>query len=132
MKKIISILIITLIMSMFVGTVSIYAADDGLEGIITGMKNASTIDTSSSNSGIKNTINNVIGLLQLAGTGISVIVVTMLGIKYLLASPSEKADTKKMIMPILIGCILLFGAVNLVAVVADFSAVLDTSGGTGS
>lgn len=128
MKKIISILIITLIMSLFVGTVSIYAADEGLEGIITGMKNASTIGDSA-NTNITRTINNVIGLIQLAGTGISVIVVTMLGIKYLLASPSEKADTKKMIMPILMGCILLFGAVNLVAVIADFSAVLGPATG---
>ena len=115
-------------MSLFVGTVSIYAADEGLEGIITGMKNASTIGDSA-NTNITRTINNVIGLIQLAGTGISVIVVTMLGIKYLLASPSEKADTKKMIMPILIGCILLFGAVNLVAVIADFSAVLGPDAG---
>ena len=97
-------------------------------GIIEGMKNASTLTSDNANSGIAKTINDVIGLLQLAGTGISVIVTTMLGIKYLIASPSEKADTKKMIMPILTGCILLFGAVNLVAIIADFSVVLDTSG----
>ena len=43
-----------------------------------------------------------------------------------LASPSEKADVKKQILPILIGCLLLFGAVNLVAIISDFSAVLKT------
>ena len=45
----------------------------------------------------------------------------MLGIKYMQASPSDKADTKKQILPILIGCLLVFGAVNLVAAVADFA-----------
>ena len=98
----------------------------GINQIINGMSQASTINPADINTGIGSTINNVIGLLQLAGTGIAVIVVTMLGIKYLLASPSEKADTKKAIMPILIGCILLFGAVNLVAVVADFALVLES------
>ncbi len=130
MKKIISILTLILIISLFFGTFDVYAAskNDGLNGIIEGMKNASTLTSDNANSGIAKTINDVIGLLQLAGTGISVIVTTMLGIKYLIASPSEKADTKKMIMPILTGCILLFGAVNLVAIIADFSVVLDTSG----
>lgn len=130
MKKIILILTFILVISLFIGTTNLYAADGGMNAVIDGMKNASTISEADAGTGIATTINNVIGLLQLAGTGISVIVVTMLGIKYLVASPSEKADTKKMIMPILIGCILLFGAVNLVALVADFSVVLNTEGGT--
>lgn len=124
-KKISLILTFVMIISLFIGTTNLYAADGGLNTVIDGMKNASTISTADAGSNVAKAINDVIGLLQITGTGISVIVVTMLGIKYLIASPSEKADTKKMIMPILIGCILLFGAVNLVAIVADFSAVLD-------
>ena len=130
MKKIISILILIIIASFICGTLNVYAEDAGIEGIISGMSNASKISETDADTGIGKTINDVIGLLQLAGTGIAVIVTTMLGIKYLIASPSEKADTKKQIMPILIGCILLFGAVNLVALIADFSVVLDT--GTGA
>ena len=37
----------------------------------------------------------------------------------------EKADTKKMIMPVIIGCILVFGGVNLMVAVAELSTVLD-------
>ena len=125
MKKIISILTIILMLSLVIGLNNAYATG-GINQIISGMSQASTINPADINTGTGNTINNVIGLLQLAGTGIAVIIVTMLGIKYILASPSEKADTKKAIMPILIGCILLFGAVNLVAVVADFALVLDS------
>ena len=132
MKKIISILILIIIASFICGTLNVYAEDAGIEGIISGMSNASKISETDADTGIGKTINDVIGLLQLAGTGIAVIVTTMLGIKYLIASPSEKADTKKQIMPILIGCILLFGAVNLVALIADFSVVLDTGTGAGS
>lgn len=125
MKKISLILTFVMIISLFIGATNLYAADGGLNTVITGMQNASTINAGDAGSNVAKAINDVIGLLQITGTGISVIVVTMLGIKYLIASPSEKADTKKMIMPILIGCILLFGAVNLVAIVADFSAVLN-------
>lgn len=125
MKKISLILTFVMIISLFIGATNLYATTGGLNTVITGMQNASTINAEDASSNVAKAINDVIGLLQITGTGISVIVVTMLGIKYLIASPSEKADTKKMIMPILIGCILLFGAVNLVAIVADFSAVLD-------
>lgn len=66
-------------------------------------------------------LNTMIGLLQVAGTGIAIITVSVLGIKYLLASPSEKADTKKAILPIVIGCVLLFGAVNIISAVYDYA-----------
>ena len=128
MKKIILLLNIILIISLFVGISKVYAEETGDGGVTTiiGLMKDTAGQMDIGNGGIKDSINNVIGLIQVAGTGISVIVVTMLGIKYLLASPSEKADVKKQITPILIGCVLLFGAVNLVAIIADFSGVLNT------
>ena len=123
MKKTVFIFVCILIMILFVGLVSAYASD--VEGIIGSMNGTSKIATDGNR--IRTTLNNVIGLIQIAGTGISVVMVTMLGIKYILASPSEKADVKKQIAPMLIGCVLVFGAVNLVAIVADFSLVLKTS-----
>lgn len=120
-KKIVSSLILLLLISFFVGIVNVYASD--VEEIISSMSEASTPD--GSDSGIGDSIRDVIGLLQIAGTGIALVVVTMLGIKYMIASPSEKADTKKQIMPILIGCILLFGAVTIVSAITEFSAVIE-------
>lgn len=124
MKKIVLTLILLLALSLSIGIIQVYA-DNNINTIISSMNGTSSITSDDAGSHVAQTINDVIGLIQLAGTGISVVVVTMLGIKYMLASPSEKADTKKMIMPILIGCVLLFGAVNLVAAIADFSIVLD-------
>lgn len=120
MKKIISsILIISVILILFNFNAT-YATDitDGTS-VISAMEGSS--DMSSSENSIGDIINTVIGLLQVAGTGIAVVVVSFLGIKYLLASPSEKADTKKSILPIVIGCVLLFGAVNLMAAISDFA-----------
>lgn len=124
MKKTSLLLGLILIISMFVFSTRVYATD--VTQIIDSMNGTSDM-TQVDGDRISGTLNNVIGLIQVAGTGISVVVVTMLGIKYLLASPSEKADVKKQIAPILIGCVLLFGAVNLVAIIADFSLVLGNS-----
>ncbi len=66
--------------------------------------------------GIKKALNTIIGALQLAGSGIGLIMVTWAGFKYMLASNEAKADVKKQILPIVIGAVLLFGAVTLVGI----------------
>ena len=121
MRKIISVLcLFTMLFSVLVNFS--YAADPrDMSGLISDM---STANDMSEQGRIGKVINNVIGLLQMAGSGIALIVITILGIKYILASPSEKADVKKSIMPVIIGCILLFGAVNLMAAVANFAEVV--------
>lgn len=121
MKKISLLFILIFILSLIACFTNVYATDVGT--VVNDMAGASDW-TSVDGDKIAGTINNVIGLIQVAGTGIALVVTTLLGIKYILASPSEKADVKKQIMPILIGCVLLFGAVNLVAIVSDFSEVL--------
>ena len=98
--------------------------EDPIPTLADNMKNVGKVSYKSSWS-ISKIINTVIKILQYAGTGISVIVVTITGIKYMLASPNEKSDIKKMAMPLIIGCVLLFGAVNLVKLIADFGISLN-------
>jgi len=120
-KKICIILIILIVFSTIICINRVYAGDS----IVTDLKAMSKVttpDNTSTGKGIPVAINKVIGLLQLTGSGIAIIVVTLLGTKYILASPSDKADVKKSIMPIIIGCFLLFGGVNIAAMIADFSA----------
>ena len=120
MKKVISFVVIFTMMLSFVTYVQ--ADDPGISTLISTMSGVSTMASTTSKVGT--VINNVIGLIQMVGSGIALIVITILGIKYLLASPGEKADVKKQIFPILIGCVLLFGAVNLMEAVAEFAKVL--------
>ena len=114
-KKIVISLILFSIISLFVGTV--YGA--GVDEVISAMGETSQINSGDSDSGIANSIKDVIGMLQVAGTGIALVVITMLGIKYMLAAPSEKADVKKQIAPMVIGAVILFASVNLVGIIAD-------------
>ena len=71
--------------------------------------------------GVGKILNTGIGLIQVAGTGISLIVVALLGIKYMIATVDEKASIKKQAIPILIGCVLLFGAVNIAKIIEDLA-----------
>ena len=86
------------------------------------MQGVTKIDTSGGqDTGVNAILNDVIGYLQLGGTAIAVITVTILGAKYMISSVEEKATIKNKAMPIVIGCILLFAGVNLVAIVANFT-----------
>lgn len=120
-KKIIISIVIILLVNLVICFNNIALGVSSIEDLIEDptMQNVSTPDDSES--GIVSGINGVIGLLQFVGSGISIIVVTILGMKYILASPADKADVKKSIMPIIIGCVLLFGAVNLVSAIMSFS-----------
>ena len=51
----------------------------------------------------------IIGGITVVGIVVSVVVVMILGIKYMVGSVEQKAEYKKTMMPILIGMILLFG-----------------------
>ena len=122
MKKMILILFLIFTVLVVFNINGVYADDiTDPTTVINSMSGAQASNMASADNNIGKIINTVIGLLQVAGTGISIIVVTVLGIKYLLASPSEKADTKKAILPIVIGCVLLFGAVNLMAAISDMA-----------
>ena len=96
---------------------------------MSGMKDG-TISDASATGKLKPVINAVIGLIQITGTGLSLIMVTILGIKYILSAPSDKADVKKQITPMVVGCVILFASVNLVQIIADFATkTLSTAAG---
>ena len=84
--------------------------------------NPSMINPSSSNSGELNNIGGkVVGTIQAIGIVISVVVIIVLGIKYMLGSVEEKAQYKKSMLPYLIGAILTFSAVTIANVVYNFA-----------
>lgn len=52
--------------------------------------------------------NNIVGVLTTIGMFVSVIMLIVLGIKYMLGSTEEKAEYKKSLMPYVIGAAIVF------------------------
>lgn len=65
--------------------------------------------------------NELIGILQLVGSFLSIIVLVILGIKYMLGSVEDRAEYKKTMWPYLVGAILVFATTNLLAIVEAIS-----------
>ena len=57
---------------------------------------------------IKNFGNQIIGILQTVGVVLSVVILVILGIKYMMGSAEEKADYKKTMIPYVVGAICIF------------------------
>lgn len=63
----------------------------------------------------------ILGILQAIGSVVSVVMLIMIGIKYMLGSVEEKAEYKETLKPYIIGCVLLFIIPNLVQIIFKFS-----------
>ena len=52
---------------------------------------------------------NIIGAITVVGIVISVVVMIILGIKYMIGSVDQRAEYRKTMVPIIIGMLILFG-----------------------
>lgn len=121
LKKYTKILLILLLSVFLVSIVANESFSVGSSDAIDAMDKMANTDLNDDTGKLGGIINAVIGLIQVAGTGISMIMVTVLGIRYLMAAPNDKADVKKQIAPLVIGAVILFAAVNLVDIIANMA-----------
>lgn len=54
--------------------------------------------------------NNMLGIVSTAASVLAVIILIVLGIKYMMGSAEEKAEYKKTLLPYAIGAVFVFGA----------------------
>ena len=85
-------------------------------GINTSLYNPSGGEVPGELTGIGNAI---IGIFQVIGTIFAVAMLLWLGIRLMVASPSERADIKSRAVPYVVGAVMLFSIVNLLKIVYD-------------
>lgn len=82
-------------------------------------------DGAKDSSGTAKSVNSIVGsvltVCQVAGSGIAVIMLIVLAIKYLTAAPSDKADIKKSAMIYIVGAVILFSASGILGIIRRFA-----------
>lgn len=63
---------------------------------------------------------DIVGILQAVGVVLSIVILIVIGIKYMMGSAEEKADYKKSLMPYIIGACLIFAASAFARAIFDF------------
>ncbi|MCL2355167.1 MAG: TrbC/VirB2 family protein [Oscillospiraceae bacterium] len=113
-KKILKIVIIFLLLIsiVFINIPNVFASipTEGIEIISPEMTD------------VENVGNRILGIVQVAGAFISVIILIVLGIKYMLGSVEEKAEMKKSLLIYILGVFLLFGTVTIASLIYNVAS----------
>lgn len=64
---------------------------------------------------------SVLGIVQVVAISLAVIMLIVLGVKYVSAAPAEKADIKQSAMIYVVGAILMFGASGIIQIIKTFA-----------
>ena len=113
--KIVSIILVIMIALMAVSNVVLAAPD--LSADIKDMANGSGNQPKE----VLNLGKTIVSIMQTVGIVAAVVVLLVLGIKYMMGSAEEKAEYKKTMIPYLVGAILIFASTTIVNVVYNIA-----------
>lgn len=105
MKKSIKIVsILMMVMAMIMVATPVFATDP-----LKDVEPTPPTDTTA----IMNLVNKILGFLQWAAIVGGVLIITILGIKYMMGSLEEKAEYKKSMIPLIVGIVVVMGATTI-------------------
>lgn len=116
-KRIIKIFSVALMVAMVAMCISnvAFAAD---VPVPTGNPGSGTAKT------MQGILNTILGITQVIGVAVAVIMLIVLAIKYISAAPGDKAEIKKHAVIYVVGAVILFGASGIIEIIKKFA--LDT------
>lgn len=115
-----AILFIALMLIFAFNTYAMAVDAEGIAGQLTGTP-------SGAQGSVTDIGNQIIGVITTVGVVVAVVVLLILGIKYMMGSASEKAEYKKTMIPYLVGAILIFGASAITQVVVSLGTNFNNS-----
>ena len=117
MKKEVKVILTVVLAAMlvFAMTMPVFAAFDP-NSTLTSVK-----DNASNNEKVAEMGGQIVGIIQTVGTVIAVVMLLVIGIKYMIGSAEEKSKYKETLLPYVIGAILIFAASTLVGVIYNAS-----------
>ena len=75
-------------------------------------------------SNVKTVGGEIVGLIRVIGTIVSVGMLIVLGIKYMMGSAEEKAEYKKTLFPYFVGAVLIFAATSLAQIIYNWAITI--------
>ncbi len=122
--KIILTLIIILLVTANYNIVQAQERDNiTIEDVTGGAKNFIQSGTSQNNpldiTGVQNVTDVLYNILLAVGIIVAVIVGLLIGIKYMTGSVAQKSETKQLLLPYIVGCVVIFGAFGIWKIVVE-------------
>ena len=115
-------IIVTIMMIMLI---TVFASQVVLAGYDPATEDLGTMFNGTDTSGASQAAGNIIGMIiniaQVIGTGVAIIMLIVLAIQYIAASPEGKAEIKKNSTVYIVGAVILFAASGLLGIVRNFA-----------
>ena len=115
--KILSIVLLVVLMLSFVST-NVFAWD--ASSTINNINSKSNTELKADD-GIIKTAGNIMGWIRNIAVIVAVIIIMVLGIKYMLGSVEEKAEYKKSFVPLIVGIVLVVAATSIATFLFDIA-----------
>ena len=78
-------------------------------------------DNTGASTSAQNILNAILSVAQVIGIGVAVIMLVVLAIKYISASPGDKAEIKKHAVIYVVGAVILFAASGIIQIIKQFA-----------
>ena len=119
-KKVVKVLAVMLIAVMLVATVVTATGQNFKDIKISNLTNNAK-DTTGASESINAMIGAILTVVQIVGVGVAVIMLVVLAIKYIAASPGDKAEIKKHAVVYVVGAVVLFAASGILQIIKNFA-----------
>lgn len=88
--------------------------------VISGIESNMDLNSSTSQT-IKTTGQTILGAMEVVATGISIVMLIGIAIKYIISAPDERAEYKKTTVSFVIGAVVIFAAPRIASLVMKMS-----------
>lgn len=68
---------------------------------------------------VRTVVGSILSVIRIVGTGVAIIILAVIAMKYMLASPGDRADFKKGAIQYVVGAVIVFSASNIIAFLID-------------
>jgi len=120
MKKTVKLLSILMIVAIVTLTVSAPVFANGTQATVDGVKEKITYGDASSMQEIAGKILGFIRNIAIVG---GVVIIAVLGVKYMMGSLEEKSEYKKSMIPLIVGIVVVMGATTIAKLLFDTFAI---------
>lgn len=118
MKKTLKVLtVILLVVMMITISTSVLAANANM---INPGELENKVDYGSNNEGLMDTAGKVMGAIRNISIIAAVIILMVIGVKFMLGSTEEKAEYKKSLVPLIVGIVLVVAATSIASFIFGF------------
>ena len=114
------VVLFTVLFCILCVTNSVYAYD--WSGKLSSIDNATGANDGGLGEKTTNIVGAIINVVRIVATGVAIIMIIVVAMKYMTSAPGDRADIKKHAVPFVVGAIVLFGSSGILSIIQKFAS----------